>query len=310
MFDNISFRINNFSANRFERLIYHHLNVDFLNRDLSFGRDRHHIKWKNLRLEYYPNQKELWIKNSIHKFYNAQIANWGEYNHDDFTYSRFAEVVNYFCKVLECNAIDLKLFGRFEYGLNINLNIRPFDIISRFDSIVTTSSNQFYTVENQSGKPFERICHFTDYAVKFYDKSRQSQIPGKILRFEIANNKISETRKLFGKENLSLEDLLDKNNWEKCFNKLIKTYVSVRKTPMAKDLTPEEYAQIKAYTDPLFIKDHKVILKNRNLYNKVFQECKKTYFEVLERKGAFFHDLQLNFEKKYLALIFINNEKN
>lgn len=303
MFDNISFKLKNFSRSRFDNLLSNNIESNYVNRDLIYGKDRLHIRWKNLRIEYYPHQRELWIKNSIHKFYNAQILNWGEFNHDDYKYSSFKETVEYFCEILECNPSDLKLFGRFEYGLNINLKSNPFEIINRFESIVTTASNPFYTVSNPNGKPFERICHFTDYSVKFYDKSKQAQISGKILRFEIANNKISETRKLLGKENLSFEDLLDKNNWNKCFTKLIKTYNLVRKVPLAENLTAEEYAYIKAYTDPLLMKDHKAILNNERLYKKVFQHCGKVYYEVLEKKGSFFTELKLSFEKKYEELV-------
>lgn len=303
MFDNISFKLNNFSRGRFDKLLSENIGSNYVNRDLIYGKDRLHIRWKNLRVEYFPIQKELWIKNSIHKFHNAQILNWGEFNHDDYKYSSFKETVEYFCETLECKPSDLKLFGRFEYGLNINLKVNPFEIINRFESIVTTASNPFYTVSNPNGKPFERICHFTDYSVKFYDKSKQAQIDGKILRFEIANNKISETRKLFEKENLSLEDLLDINNWNKCFFKLLNTYKLVRKIPLAENLTADEYASIKAYTDPLFMKDHKTILKNEYLYKKVIQQCGKVYYEVLARKGSFFDKLQSDFEQKYIDLI-------
>jgi hypothetical protein len=310
MFDNISFKLENFSRNQFDNLVADNIDSGFINRDISFGKERHMISWGNLRLEYFPSKRTIWIKNSIHKFYNSQIANWGEYNHDDYTYEKFVETVDFFCGVLNCYPKDLKLFGKFEYGLNVTLKYRPFEIANRFESIVTTASNPFYTVPNKHGKPFERICHFTNYAVKFYDKSKQAQISGKILRYEIASNKVSEIRKLFGikpDSSATFATLLDKKNWEKCLGKLIDTYHLIRKIPLAKNLTPTEYASVKAFTDPVFMKDHRIILNNDKLYNKVLQNCKDTYYDVLERKGAFFTELRLSFEKKYEELITSKN---
>jgi hypothetical protein len=307
MFDNISFKLENFSRNQFENFVADNIESEFINRGNSRIGKRYFVNWGNLRIQYYPIQKELWIKNSIHKFYNSKIANWGEYNHDDYTYDKFVETVEFFCGVLNCYPKDLKLFSDFEFGLNVTLKYSPFDIANRFESIVTTASNPFYAVHNPYGKPVERKCYFTNYAVKFYDKSKQAQISGKILRYEIAFNKVSETRKLFGTKNISLATLLDKSNWEKCLDKLISTYHLIRKIPLAENLTASEYVDVKSYTDSVFMKDHKIILKNDKLYDKVLQSCKATYYDVLERKGAFFTELKLSFEKKYEELITSKN---
>lgn len=313
MFDNISFKLENFSKERFYKLVTKHIgaNVNSITYAKSQQGGKRYINWENLRIEFYPHSKQLWIKNSIHKFYNTHILNWGAYNHNTFTLANFNETVLFLCNTLDCYPNDLKLFGHFEFGLNIIMNQKPFSIISRFDSIVTTASNPFYVMPNEYGKPIEKRCDFTNYAVKFYDKGKQAQVKGKILRYEFVCKNIEQTRKIFGKlgnEQITLQDLLNVENWHKCYDKLINVFGSIRKTPFADNLSPLEYASVKAYTDTVFMEDHKKILSNKNEYKKVFAECKEVYQTVIQREGTCFVELKEKFKQTFESLILEKNK--
>lgn len=229
---------------------------------IVYGKEnrRLYFSWANLRIEYYPNSEELWIKNSIHKFYNAVVRPIpiGQLNHDDFTVSNLSETVEYICKKLNRKPEDFELFGRFEYGMNINVSpYRPMeDIISSYISHGTTSINPFYGHPKPKGKIIGSSSYSYEYRVKFYDKSKQAEIqPKNILRYEICNHRVGRLKKLLGKSKVTLKDLMSQDTHRLLARDLIKTYDDIKKLPTEYDDVPlDTMLSLMSYSQPTLIK--------------------------------------------------------
>ena len=187
------------------------LTLKFPDVKISGTEDRRlYFSWANLRIEYYPNSEELWIRNSLHKFYNAVVRPIpiGQCNHNDFTVSNLIETIEYICKVLNRKPEDFELFGRFEFGVNINVSpYRPIeDIVSSYISHGTTSINRFHGHAKAKGKITGASAYAYEYRVKFYDKSKQAEIhPKGILRYEICNHRVGRLKKLLGISKVTLK---------------------------------------------------------------------------------------------------------
>lgn len=232
--------------------------------------------WRNLRISYFPNQEKIKISNSLHKFFNAEILKYGLVNHNDFTKSNVCETIHLLEDVFDRSSSEMKLIGRFEYGLNINTNsIKPYDIIERYTSIVTTSVNPFYAFYNKQGKPYSKFCSFTNYNVKAYDKSKEAGLTSSnIFRFEIVHHTSTKTKQVFGKRNVTLEDLKSKIVWDKCFRTLVNSYNSIRMLGFP-ERGVSDYAKMLCYSHPLICKDYKDDLR------KIKKELKEVHDATL-----------------------------
>lgn len=266
MYDNVSFRVNNYSIEDFEEFI------DRIGEPVSYGNDKYNCNWYNLRVVYYPNSQTLKVSNSLHKFYNAAVEGLGGFNHNDFTYSQLVKVISLLEKTINRSSVEMKLQGKFEYGLNIDTDkYEPFkDIIERYQSIVTTATNPFYAYFNGSSKPYGKFCPFTDYKVKCYDKGKQLGIQDHILRIEIVHNNVLMTRSVLGMRSPTMADLLVKENWYKLFEKLNKIYSHIRMLAYPNELT-EEYGKILCYAHATVNKDYKKV------FQKVLPEMKEAH---------------------------------
>ena len=211
VFDKLSFKVEDFQEKEFNRLI-----SDWVKKEPSaVGNGRYLVDWHNLRINYFPNQKLVKVSNSLHKFYNSEISGLGMCSHDDYTYTKVEETVYLLQEVFNKSSREINLYGRFEYGFNIDTSsLRPFeDIIERCQSIVTTTTNPFYVMYNKNGKPYTKFCSFTHYNVKAYSKNKEMGLTGKnIFRLEIVNHSSNKTKEVFGRQDISLEDLTDKKN--------------------------------------------------------------------------------------------------
>lgn len=121
------------------------------------------------------NSRLCLIYGSLHKYYN---------NGDNSN--------NYTLEALKDTIADLSArFGidpqatiiqRIEIGLNIPLDYSPQIIIK---AAIAYKYRGFDTIRDHARRRFGKICEFSDYAVKLYDKGRQCGKNANILRFEL-----------------------------------------------------------------------------------------------------------------------------
>ena len=267
MWDNVSFTISNFRKSDFDNLIENHIKNSPIKRV-----NRFQVDWHNLRINYFQNEEKIKISNSFHKWYSSEILAIGLVNHNDFNLSQVRESINHLERVLGRKSSEMKLLGRFEYGININTHsVKPFDIIDRYISSVTTATNPFYAFYNKYGKPYSKFCSLTNYNIKAYDKSKEAGITNSnIFRFEIVHHNSIKTRHIFGKDDITLGDLADVEIWNKCFHFLIKSYDSIRMLGFPENGTTN-YAKMLCHGHPIIRRDYKNELK------KIKSELKNTH---------------------------------
>lgn len=294
MFDNISFEIENFEKKDFNNLIENYIQKQPNKR----GEEWFQIDWQNLRINYFPNQKKIKVCNSIHKFYNSQIAGLGLVNHNDFTMNQVNETVNYLETAFNRSANEMKLLGRFEYGININTeSVKPFDIIDRYQSIVTTATNSFNVMYLRNGKSTCKFCSFSHYTVKAYDKLKQMGVTGSnILRYELVHHSAIKTKQVFGKSNITVEDLIDTAIWDKCFRNIQNTYDSIRMIGFPSD-GATLYAKTLCYSFSTLNKDYKHYLK------KVMCELKVAHDTIKESSSNPHSMVRNKLTKNYQELV-------
>jgi len=239
MIDNAKFIINNYSNKEFELL------TERLDINCPISANKVWFDLYKLRVSYYCNTNELHIQNSLHCYYNARhgaLQEWVNYN--DFNISDLQVVSTGWSEIIFERPIqDFKLSTRFEFGLNIELDkYSPFEVIERYMSYVTTSTNPFYTCPPHKGKPSQRMCFLSDYRLKLYDKSKQTGIGKRgLLRYEVVYTELRKVRKILSLPSLtivSLKDLNDLNNWEKLFKGMMAMYDAIKKIPLIMDEFP------------------------------------------------------------------------
>ena len=293
MFDNFSVVIDDYKKEEFKNLLENHVKEAPIKR-----RNYFQVNWRNLRVKYFPNQRRIKISNSLHKWYNSEIVGIGEINYNDFTQSQVKEAIFHLEIAFNRNASEMRLLGLFEYGININTNsIRPYEIIDRYASIVTTYANPFYPFYSRYGKSYSKFCAFSTYKVKAYDKSKEAGLASsKIFRFEIVHHNAIKTRQIFGKRNVTLEDLRNIEIWDKCFNSLISSYNSIRMLGYP-DNGIDDYAKMLCYSHPIIRKDYKSDLK------KIRKELKDTHDSFMNSKGNPHSLIKIGLSNNYQKLI-------
>lgn len=254
--------------------------------DLSAPIDSEKVKvnWSNLRFVYYPNAGSLTLTNSLHKFYNLEFNDSirAAVNHDSFTLSNFYTVVDYLSEyVFEKAATNLTITGRFEFGLNVYTDSHnPFDLLCKYESIITTHANQFFTVPPYRGKPQQRNCHFSDWFFKGYNKGKQAELLNvNLVRFEVVVNELRKLRNILNLAAVSLADICTQESWDKLFNFLVRTYDSIRKIPEIENLqlTIGEINSIYSYCNKLMRSDLK-------------KHLSRYYFESINKQNKIIYD--------------------
>lgn len=134
---------------------------------------------------------------SLHKYSNIDCS-----NHDDFTYSKLAKVIDSLVNDYSIE-LDKTYIHSLEVGVNLEFGYNP-EIV--FKKAICHKGKPFEKLDSRN-KHFGIICTHTDYAVKLYDKGYQYKINGKyILRYEI---KMFRQRMLQPFEIYTLSDLKD-----------------------------------------------------------------------------------------------------
>lgn len=141
---------------------------------------------------------------SLHKFKNGGVQNW-----DDFALSDLSETLDKLADDYNIN-LDTAELHSIEIGVNIALNYQPKRI---FESAICHKGKGFTNLDRKD-RYLGVICEHTDYAIKLYDKTRQSKIKGLgyILRYEV---KFYRIRTLETCGICRLSDLKNRECWEK-----------------------------------------------------------------------------------------------
>lgn len=286
--------IKNFQNQDFTHLLENYICVEPQN----FG-NKFSVDWQNLRINFYPETKIVKVRNSLHKFFNREIAQNHLENSDEFTSPNLIRAVSLLEEGFSRRARDMNLFGRLEYGVNIKTGtLSPYkDIISRYQSIVKNHTNAFYDFYNPKGKVFAKFCPFSHYTVKCYSKGHQMGMPRmNVLRYEIANHTLEETRRLFKKVDVSVEDLKKKQIWINCLEKLLEIYDLIRVIPTGQD-GEELYSQMLCFSNSLIRKDFKQSLA------KYQNTLKEAHYNYKNSKNNVHSVVKESLDKQYLKLI-------
>lgn len=274
MFDNIGIQIENFPYEEFK------LFVKMVDLEEPVKSEKMLLKWFNVRIEFYPNSRILKIKNSIHKLFSS-ITTGVPSNCSDFHFADYEFLVEYLMLALNRSSKEMKVFSNFEYGLNIDTgHSKPFDIISKYKSCTINSVNEFYTYPPKKGKPFERVCYFSDWRIKAYDKGIQAGfLDVKMLRFEIVITEIRKLKHILNYSNsITLHDLNDRNVWARLFEHMLFIYDRISKIPdLAGPVSLVNLNSIYNYSDKLMGQDISKGM-NKNAYDKFRRSAKNIYF--------------------------------
>lgn len=264
-----------------------------------------YFNWANLRIEFYPNSEQLWIKNSWHKFYNAVVRDIpiGIENYNDFTRSDFNSTVNFFSKVLNKTPDEFEVFGLFEYGVNIS--VVPHIPMHIIDSYISYGNwlKKFRPVFPRTGKVKGRSAYLTEYKVKFYDKSSESKCINRyLLRYEICNNGVGRLKQLLSKNKVTLEDLMKKETFSVLSRDLLKTYFGIKKLPLhTKNISRETMLEVIAYSEPAMYRYDKATLSKWKLDKN--RKSTKAQIEDLENVPESIHRLVLKNLKKKIGIL-------
>lgn len=263
MIDNMSVIVDGFSIKEWELLLLIPSEIKvYQSKNLKM-----YFSWENLRFEYYPISKRLKIKNSLHVFYNAVVKEnpIGRANYDDFTFENLSNTILFISEKLNRPPKDFRLWGAFEFGLNIStFPLEPVnDILDCYKSHVSTRINEFYVHKPKGkGKVTGKSCFLFDYRIKFYNKSKQSKIKKEgILRYEICFNKTGRLQKMLGLKEVTYEDLLKTDTLTKLSGELMSVYDKINKVPSLTDDVPLDIRlELYAYSDPILSKWHQTTM--------------------------------------------------
>lgn len=176
---------------------------------------------RGMRTSFKGNENaNFFVQNSLHKLFT------GGFNHNDFSYSELVTTIDKVCRLLKFPAERFKLKGRFEYGVNLQLDCNVNDLINADCSYKKAKAIPMIGNRKVYGKKFE----YSKYAFKIYnpimkmelENRKKLDVPHNILRIEIQTI-ISELR---GKGKPipvnTLADLKDKNILKRLGEELVK----------------------------------------------------------------------------------------
>lgn len=138
------------------------------------------------------------INGSLHKFHN-----FGEHNAGAYTMPELQNTISGLANVLGIDPASVALHG-LEIGVNVPLPYSPQTVIK---NLVSYKGCRFIANGRNSNHKGV-ICELAQYSLKVYDKGKQAEKAGNILRIEIA---ISKMQKLISYGITSLADLQNPN---------------------------------------------------------------------------------------------------
>ncbi len=167
-------------------------------------------------LEIKVNDKSVYLKNSLHKFYN-ELQGGKIQNYNDFSHSALCQTIDYLdTKLVNLNTTRLT---QLEFGLNIKLSLPAEDIIK--DNIIFHKLNIYSHNERFNGRGEYKQFNHSNYYFKIYDKAKQYNLSEHIIRFEIKFKNIKGFNSL-GIYNI--HDLKSKAVLTRLFGELLKRF--------------------------------------------------------------------------------------
>lgn len=313
MIDKITFYINDVDIDALEKKLRKGgeldvVGIDWIRRVSKYGC---YLRDKNIFIKINGATNKLQGYGSLHKFAKGN-------NYSTFTAQ---EAINAIIEIGEMMGISLDRFiiTCIEIGVNIQMSKDPMRYINMVHSYGKTKKRQFIYMRplKKSSQLRGRLCQFTEYAIKFYDKTFEAEhplsvdkralIPTNILRYEIelhpkqyfmtgfknikpltATNLLNPRlysrfvkilREVF--ERTELRDL-GENHKEKSFEE-IKNYIFVMSDGYNLYRTFIEEYRLK---DKEGAKEYKAIKKLKKSLEKEFEPLKATE-NVLELKSKF-----------------------
>lgn len=159
----------------------------------------------------YPSGRTI-LHGSFHKYAQGG-SNWG-----DFTYTQFLATVAELCDTFNLDPVSLRLL-QLEAGANF---IPALHTARTLDAIICHREGHAFTpMRSKGGRSLGRVMERDQYSVKVYDKGRQYQRPGDLLRFELKFTKARPFQRL---NIYTLNDLLSQDAWQRLQDRVLAVY--------------------------------------------------------------------------------------
>lgn len=278
MIDNVCVKIESFEHKEWSQ--FRNL-IEEANFTISPSGLREYLDWSNLRITYHPNEKELWIKNSLHKFFNNEVReiSISDCNYNDFTFENLKNTLECLSYHFYRPLNDFQLFGKVEYGVNISVvPYSPMKIIDSYLSLSNTGNNLFYPMIPSQGRVYGKKSYFTEYSFKVYDKSKQAEIPiNGIMRLE-CQCRVTRIKKKLKISQFTFLDLTNEKYVEFIKNDFLNCYNNILKTPIEQTINREELMGMLMISSPQGIDFDKREMtthhyrKNRQKYRTIMRE--------------------------------------
>lgn len=200
-------------------------------------RHLHGKVWETGRIE---------LRGSLQKFLKGE-------NHSDFTIKEILHSITLLCETFKVEPAQVSIHN-IEIGLNIIPAISAFQLSKR---AIAYSNMQFAPMkcygQDKRHVGFEACAQ--QYTLKIYDKAKQAQISGNILRYELAVNRMTYLKRL---RPYTLKDITNKELLEGLMELLLETFAEVvfkedvnahllntdEKNIYADCINPKEYAAL------------------------------------------------------------------
>lgn len=213
-------------------------------------------------LEIRINDKSVYLKNSLHKFYNEWQGKKNQ-NYNDFTYSALCQTIDYLDNKLI--NLDTTRLTQLEFGLNIKLPIPAENIIK--NNIIFHKLNIYSHNERFNGKGEYKQFNHSNYYLKIYDKAKQYNLNEHIIRFEI-KFKSSKGFNVLGIYNI--HDLKSKEILTRLFKELLKRFdelTIIDNVPSDSKMSDKDKTKLTTYLSYNYWKNLS-LRNNRNIKGK------------------------------------------
>ena len=225
-------------------------------------------------------------------------------NYTNLTLSELKTAIECISEVLKKKSGEI-IAHRFEFAVNIETPLSPFDYFSRFHSL---KLKPFYYLHPPPGftRPLEAYCSLQQYTIKFYDTAKWHKLYGvNLLKYEINFKKTEKANRILRKdtgESLTLATLAEEVSIKALEKFSLTTYQTIDKLPIMdfKTLRPRERQLIFAGSNPEFWQSEKRI--NHNTYKKTRNNYLRLKEEI-EEDSVRFGDLERRITNKLSHLI-------